>query len=138
MHYYIVCRHIQHFDVFKVIHFLWTTETEILNGCWTIFYIHLRYQLKTHGFKGLILGHNGNGRWIGCLIVEFKVNSGWWSPHKIASILRQAEYLVFDFGLIGMSDPWSDGLAIAASLALNESLLFLVEGIKYWLQSNKH
>jgi len=92
-------------------------------------YLHLGHQLESHRLERLVLGHNGYGRGIGGVVAKLKVHAGGRGTHEVAAILRQAQDLLLDLGLVGMPDPGSCSIAHTA-LALDKGLLLLVERVE--------
>lgn len=97
---------------------------------------HFGHQLEAHRLERLILGHNGYGSGICGVVTELKVHASWWSSHKVAAILWQAQNFLLNLRLIGMSNPGGSTIASAA-LSLNECLLLLVEWVENGLKMHK-
>lgn len=95
---------------------------------------HFGHQLEAHRLERLILGHNGYGSGICGVVTELKVHASWWSAHKVATILWQAQNFLLNLRFIGMSDPGGSTIASAA-LSLNECLLLLVERVENSLKN---
>lgn len=110
----------------------WTSVTYIRNASLGQ-YSHFGHQFEAHRLERLILGHNGYGSGICGIVAELKVHASWWSAHKVATILWQAQNLLLNLRFIGMSNPGGRTIASAA-LSLNECLLLLVEWVENSLE----
>lgn len=95
---------------------------------------HFGHQLEAHRLERLILGHNGYGSGICGVVTELKVHASWWSAHKVATILWQAQNFLLNLRFIGMSNPGGSTIASAA-LSLDECLLLLVERVENSLKN---
>lgn len=97
-------------------------------------YSHFGHQFEAHRLERLILGHNGYGSGICGIVAKLKVYASWWSAHKVATILWQAQNLLLNLRFIGMSNPGGSTITSAA-LSLNECLLLFVEWVENGLSN---
>lgn len=93
---------------------------------------HLGHQLESHRLERLVLGHNGYGRGIGGVVAKLKVHAGGRGAHKVAAILRQAQDLFLDLGLIGMSNPGAAPLPTPPCPLMKASCSLLNESRMVW------